>query len=80
MTVEEIEKRLIYEVTKYVDTARRLRQAALDEADVRRSSTNMVEMLTVAGERARLESLACHAEGWLFTLCDDLEKARKEGA
>jgi hypothetical protein len=78
MDIKKIESRLIQHVVAYVDVARRFRRAALQEADLRRSSLNMVDMLTHAGERARLESLARHAEGQLFILCDDLDKACAE--
>jgi hypothetical protein len=77
MTSKEIEQRIIEEVCKYTATCKRLRRASVDEADARRSSLSMVDILVVATERARLESLAYEAEGWLFTLSKMLIEERQ---
>lgn len=53
MTSKEIEQRIIEEVCKYTATCKRLRRASVDEADARRSSLSMVDILAVATERAR---------------------------
>ena len=77
MTSKEIEKRLIEEVCKYTSACSLLRKASLDEADMRRSSLSMVDILVVSTERAKLEALACESEGWLFTLSKMLIEERQ---
>ncbi len=80
MTSKELEKRLIEEVCKYTSACSLLRKASVEEADFRRSSLNMVNILNVANERARLESLACESEAKLFILSDMLIEAREHEA
>lgn len=76
MTSKEIEQRLIDKVITYTAACKRLRCASVEEADMRRTSLSMVDMLSAAMERAKLEEQACDAESWLYTLADMLIDAR----
>jgi len=77
MTTEEIEQRLVEGVFDYVDAARRLRLASLEESEARRSALNVADLMKYVSKRAYVESEACDAEALLFSLCDALAKARK---
>jgi hypothetical protein len=58
----------------FCDTCSELRRASMKEANAKRDSVSMAEIIAAAAERARLEAEAYSAEKLMFALVDELER------